>query len=484
MTRWVDVNEDDWFFNEVTEASNIILEDGEPFVSSIVYNVFKANAPYIYEEQKVGSTGKKTFTLQKKAAPTNDNPLLVYIDGIRTVYKDVKSNAGGTSDVELYAAPRPGAIVSFSMIGEPVKDRFEKPSYTGGGQLPSKKLDYGDTYHYDPFSRQSVEYLYAFGRALRRLTVSDEEWRQQSGQAVAQKYIGLKTDVYVVSPADQGGYLYLPYNLDGVTCNFTYHSREANGALMKRGGEFKCTSTKMVYNNRFFPNAIISRGEAFLLIDRLRRTFYSRFTDLDAPTHELRQSVATYSGQMSFKLNGYYDRDKGLVVRLRNVGDDESMDVVQIKDVDYTEIDGHSVLWKHPLSAGKIVTFIYKKLVSTRFEDVGKQTAMYNQATGETTVIDGSIDDSGGHKPSWWALPVIAMENEQFADGKYLIEGFLVDNFTVNEHAVVVSEMNHPVYSNIPSLRENWFMPHTPLTRAEAVSFLNRFRKWGMERFK
>ena len=41
MRKWVDVNEGDWFYNDVMEATNMVLEDGEVFVAGINYNKFK-----------------------------------------------------------------------------------------------------------------------------------------------------------------------------------------------------------------------------------------------------------------------------------------------------------------------------------------------------------------------------------------------------------------------------------------------------------
>jgi hypothetical protein len=78
------------------------------------------------------------------------------------------------------------------------------------------------------------------------------------------------------------------------------------------------------------------------------------------------------------------------------------------------------------------------------------------------------------------------MENEMLNDGNYLISGITVDNFNGAEaHAAVVDNMYNPIPSNIPDMpKETWFMPYTLMTRAQAVSFLNRFIKWSTERFK
>lgn len=462
MSLWIDVKEHDWFYNEVMEASSIVLEDGRPLIEGIGYRLFKDGAPYIYEEH-VAQTGQTEFTLEKKIVPTGSNPLYVYIDGVQTMYKELKQDSGVTT-VVLYYPPKAGSVVSFASYGEPVVDKFGKPVSASGTPIhPHKKLDHADTYFYDKFNRRYQEYVYAFGRALRRLDIDESEWEGREEADVVREKIGLKTDVYAVSPS---GTVWLPYNLNGVTCEMTYTSLE-DGVVRVRGGKFKATSPSVVHNNRFFPQAYITRAEAFVLMDRLRETFYSRFTDMKAPSNELNQTIIAYQGQKVFKLNGNYPAGKGMLeVRVNGVK--------KTVGKDYQEFDRNTVLFNTPLEEGTEVTFYFKKEISTRFTDVGVDSAYYNQADGTRTPIFGRVENS------WWAPHVLAMEEETFSNGEYLINGMEVTMF--NNGDVVVDDMNNPVRgSQNPEIR---FMPNTLLTRAQAVAFLNRFRKWCIERFK
>lgn len=469
MNRWVDVTERDWFFTEVTEASSIVLEDGEPLVSSLMYNRFMSDAPYLYQET-IGVEGQKVFTLTHKITPTAANPLYVFVEGVQTVYKSVTNNGLDKTDVELYVSPRPGAVVSFSIVGKPVVDRFGKPGIAGNPQYPSHYLDYGDTYYYEPFSRQYNEYLYAYGRPLRRISVPDAQWDVSTGQGLAAMYIGNQTDAYIVSPSRFGGCIYLPYNLNGVTCRFTYNSME-DGIIKMRGGNFKSTVDTVLYNNRFFPNAYITRAEAFTLIDRLRRTFYSRFTDKDAPGAVNTQWVKTYEGQKVFKLDFNYivgGLTNQLVVKLNGA--------LKFRGIDFIEFDNHTVLWSSPLPAGQTVYFGYQKAASIRFDDVGTNITYYNDADDETIEANGTAD-------VWWAKSVLAMEDETFSSGEYLVNGISINNY--QDGSPVVDHMYNPVWSatgNGPA--RAYFMAKTVLKRAEAVAFLNRFRQWSMEKFK
>jgi hypothetical protein len=472
MIRWVDVNEGDWFFSEIMEASSILLEDGHPLIAGVSYNGFLSDAPFLYEEQ-TGVKGKKTFTLLTQITPTPTNPLFVYIDGVQTVYKSATVNAGGTSDVELFVSPPQGSVVSFSSIGKPEVDQFGQPVAKGGTPVyPNHSLEHGDTYYYEPFSRQYQEYAYAFGRQLYRANVDDAEWDTSDGQTLAKKYIGNNQDVYMVSPSRYGGFLYLPFNLDGVTVKFTYNSME-DGVIKMRGGNFKASGAFISHNNRFFPNAKITRGEAFSLIDRVRKTFYSRFTDKDAPTNQMNQTIISYEGQKLFQLDSRFKMGSSLVVTLNTV--------VRLRDIDYTEFDDHTVIWNTPLPAGLIMNFTYNKVSSDRFQDVGSGCTIYDNTTGTTVSTGGSLVPQGNTPASWWAVPVASLEDEKFADGQNLIAGLEISNFS-DPHYPVVDHMYKPIDGTDP--KEIWFMPLTLMTRADSVSILNRFRKWSIERFK
>lgn len=467
MIRWVDVNESDWYFNEITEACNTLLEDGEPLIQGIAYNAYWEGTPYLYEEQK-GVKGKTIFTLTKKLIPTPANPLLAFIDGAQTIIKSCTDNATGTSDVEFYVSPPSGSTISFTSMGKPDVDRFGKPKMAGGTPTyPNKKLDWGDFYYYEPLSRQYQEYLYAFGQKLFRVDVPAEEWTIPSnGQQLAAKYIGNKQDRYIVSPADLGGWIYLPYSLDGVTCRFTYNSLE-NEVIKMRGGNFQAHGENVIFNNRFFPKAYITHLEAVVLLDRLRKSFYSRFTDVDAPTNQTDETFITYRDQKVIKLNSKVDQlANGVTVKLDGV--------VKTRPADFNMFDDHTILWNTPLTEGREVTVSYHKTTSVRFKDVGRTTSMFDNETSETISVNGS-------ESVYWAESVLSLEEETLANNsEWLINGRSITNFT--NGSVTVDHLYNPVPGTDPE--QYYFMPQTILTRAEGVALLNRFRKWCIEKFK
>jgi hypothetical protein len=464
MRNFVDVQEGDWFYNEIMEAANLTLADGTDFISSIPYSSFNTGAPYLYEEQP-GEQGKTYFHLTKLVQPTVDNPLYVYIDGVQTVYKAWYINGSSLTDVELYVSPKAGTIVSFVSLGEPSVDGFGKPSLIGNESYPAHVLDHAATYFYDPFSRRFQEYCFAFGRKLRRLTIPDAVWAAGTATSVVAAYIKDNQEVYCVSPT---GTLYMPYNLNSVSISFQYTSLES-GSVVIRGGTFKATAPtgNVQYNNRFFPQALITRAEAFYLVEKLRRTFYQRFSDADYPRASFEDEFHATDGQRVFKLNNRYIVGTGLLKVYVN-------DAL-VSSTTYNEFDDHTVIFNVPKTLGTKITFMQTKSTSSRFKDTGAVKSMYVTAT------DTIVPIGGGSVNSYWVASVMDLEEERLSDGSYLIEGFDITTLTAEGYAVVDEQFNPITGTQDP---EKWFMPKTLLTRAQSAAFLNRLRKWSIDKFK
>ena len=463
MKSFVDVTEKDWFYNEVMEATNLYLEGGEAFISGIPYSTFKPDAPYLYEEH-TGEQNKKVFTLSKKINPTATNPLYVYVDGVQTVYKECRDNGSGTSDVELYSAPRNGSVVSFVSLGEPKVDKFGKPNLDAGGQYPRFTIPEGSQYFFDPFSRNFQEYLYAFGRRLKRIKVPDHHWQLYPHSQIAANNIGDDQESYIVSPQ---GTVYVPFNLHKVTVRFSYQTKASGAAYpVSRTRTFvpEAPSGVVQYTNRFFPNAYITRAEAFHLLDKLRRMLFQRFTDQDPPSPSFSEEYTAYGGQRTFKLRNRFVFDK-LEVYVNGK---------LLASGNYFEFDDHTIVFYTPLNEGDNVRFVQFKIASDRFEDVGQEKKMYIEATGE------EISLGGGSYDTWWVKSVVDMEDEVLNDGTHLIEGIPITKFNAGR-AVVDAWYNPGAGAQQPQI---WFMPKTLMTRAQAVVILNRFRKWAIERFK
>lgn len=473
MSRFLDVTSNRWYYNEIVEASNIILEDGKPLIEGIPYNVFESGKPFIYKEFKA-TAGQKEFVLDKAITPTSDNPLFVYINGVQTVYKELSSE-GDKTKVILYSGVPENNIVAFASYGVPKVDEFGRPTQTSGESIryPNKRLSGYVNYYYNPFHRDKREYVSAFGKYLRRANITQEEWDLDptKRQEVLRKHIGHNSDVYFIAP---DGILHVPYNMNGVTCKVTYLTNE--GYIKVNTEEVTPITDTVLHLNRVFPDANITRAEAFVLIDRLRRTFYERFSDTKAATHKLDAVIEAYNGQRAVSVPGRYDVGKSDLEVYLN-------DEKQRVGIDYDEYDGYTIVFKNYLNEGDRVRLRSERTKSNRLVDVGTRTKYYRVDKGTYHEVNGTVDNEDPKNDSWWAAHILALEQEMLSSGELMVDGMPIKESTVHEglKTVHVDSTKYPVHQGGDD--EFWFMPNTFITRAQAVTILNRFRKLMMERF-
>lgn len=72
MGTWVDVTPNDWFYNEVMEASGIYLEDGSPMISGIEYGRFMTDAP-ICMKNRVVRRGKRNLLFEENHTNSSES---------------------------------------------------------------------------------------------------------------------------------------------------------------------------------------------------------------------------------------------------------------------------------------------------------------------------------------------------------------------------------------------------------------------------
>ena len=473
MGKFIDVTPDKWYYNEIVEASDTTLEDDEPLIVGIPYNIFEDGKPFVYKEFKA-SAGQKEFLLNEKVVPSKDNPLFIYINGVQTVYKSVEAVDGGTKII-LYTGAVQDAIVSIASYGKPVVNEFGRPTQSDSGQVryPSIRLKGYSNYYYSPFYRNKRENVSAFGRQLRRANISTEEWDADptKRQEVLRKYIGYSNDTYFIAP---DGILHVPYNLNGVTCTVSYLTDEG---YIKVNTEYVVPTTQVVLHlDRVFPTAFITRAEAFVVIDRLRHTFYSRFSDVKANGPNLDVSVVAYDGQRSVSVQGRYEKGSGeLEVFLNNNK--------QRLDIDYIEYDGYTVVFKFPLKEGDTVKFKAVRTKSLHLEDVGTETVCYRADKGTYSNVNGIIGSEDPKNDSWWASHILALEQEFLSNGELMVDGIPIKETTIHEGKKTVEVGSNMDPTHQGEGGEYWFMPNTFMTRAQAITILNRFRKLMLERF-
>ncbi|GBF32194.1 hypothetical protein DCCM_0385 [Desulfocucumis palustris] len=534
MKAWLDVNSGDWFYNEVIEATNYALEDGTPLIAGIAYNAFVKPGFYLELKAAKGQKDydlKQTITV----TPDNPLFVYVDgVQSLYRCIKDSNGGEGGTGNiVSLYASPALGAIVSFCQIGVPrykegiggtgpdTGDEYNgRPYVEAEGMYPRNPLMYGDLYYYDPQHMVFNEYCYAYGRRMRRSVIPDREWRgvdsDEKLETLLSKYIGYSNDVYVVSPNDLAifphaeqlrlqavadsesgannycpgvpgfyalpeernkirSWIFMPYSLQNVTCRIEYVTRNRlTGQHEMKGGEFAVRSPngKVIYNDRFFPHTYMLRAEAAILMNKIRKSFYARFTDYDG--YKLNKYCAN-PGCVAYDQYHDINQDREYCFFCGSL--DYPMKRAAILDETYTACGGQNVF--------KLMGCFDPEDASTLTVKVNGETIPSNlyQARGSSAVKmlvplqDGDkvgfsgkreksrfSDIPGSYPNPFYQWDIIELELETFNNGEYVLTG------TNADHSLDINGQT--------------FMPERKLTRAELVAVLNRFRKWCIEKFK
>lgn len=446
---FIDVTPDKWFYDDVMDCANYLLEDESPLVVGIPYCSFEAGKPNYIKEFK--GNGQVIFTLDVALTITPDNPLLAYVDGVQTFYREAKEVNGKTT-VTMYA-PVNGQVL-FKYIGSPrmrriagtnTPDGHGKPAGDCSPDLeyPHYQLNFGKEadksiyqYVYNPNSRTFFESVTCAGTQLKRVHIPDGEWYISNHNELLAKYIGDKPNLYTITP---GGNIHCSFNVANMKCAIRYQMK-VRGILMNTGGEFIPASQKVKYLDRFFPDGHLTRAEAFTVIDRLRRSYYQRFTDSEPPSAVINDTFVAESCQDRFVTTSRFRVGEQLEVKingfLKQVG------------IDYVQANDHTILFKYNVPEGSVVT-----IKRTKQESFFWDGRLFDQY-----LPDGSPNPKNLLN-TWYRDTVISMENERTRSGDELVVGI--------PHGDVIK-----------------FDGDEYTTRAQAVVLLNRFRKWAVETFK
>ena len=329
MSRFVDVQPYHWFYDNVEEACDLTLKDGDKFLRGIAYNMFeegKQAVDYVYAD----GTAHSEKTINYVIKQTDDNPLIAFVDGISVAIDDVTPNStNGTTHIKFKRMIPANSQVRIVFGGEPLymvfvtgestsiyntaslsdKDRtvyrgekfefvgfdgvwfkvkdyitaeqyvekyiyldsnvYKKPDDIGGEGvwLPSASLDIsGDfQYVYDPYNHKVWEKLVCNGIQLKRV----------------QNYSLVKeNDEYAI----ENGNVYVHYDLNNSIVEGTVLTRY-DGETKPKYIKVKPYSSNILYNNRFFPDCEMLRVEFMVLLNRLRMYFYYKYSDSEAPRH-------------------------------------------------------------------------------------------------------------------------------------------------------------------------------------------------------
>lgn len=274
--RWLDVSPKDWFYRSVLEADRIFLDPMKTttLFSGKLYNKFvtgKNRAVYNFTTTE----GQTEFKINGYK-PDSRETVVVYIDGVP--YPPTKLEKGKVHVGFPIAGGKQISIALSGVVamheGDHTPANCQTYPLTDSCTLayPSKKLEMADKYVFD--LRYSLnEIVVCMGQKLKRVNVDLQGG--ETVQAALQRTIGYQDNCFTIIK----GVLYVSYNLNNfpVQVNYNYKS----GAVIKNRQKEKQvpTSKCVMYNDRFFPEITITRAEFFVLLQRMRLNFYSRYTD-------------------------------------------------------------------------------------------------------------------------------------------------------------------------------------------------------------
>lgn len=277
--RWIDVDPLDWFYRSVLEADRIYLDPNkeETLFSGKLYNKFISG-----KERKVVNfttvEGQTKFKISGYK-PHPDELVYVIIDGVLTSPSKLENDwvhvgqplAGGLK-VTVFLSGVPEMLTGDPMKNDAANCIITPLINSCTPAYPSAKLEKQKDYVFD-LRYFYNEYCVCLGKKLQRVNVTVKS--EEPIQAALQRTIGYKRDCYTIID----GYLYVSYNLNGFPClvNYNYKSK---GVVKNRQNEpVTPKSSCAVYNDRFFPDITLTRAEFFVLLQRMRKNFYNRYTD-------------------------------------------------------------------------------------------------------------------------------------------------------------------------------------------------------------
>lgn len=274
--KWLDVNPIDWFYRAVLESDRIFLDANkkEPLFKGKLYNKFntgKERAVFNFTTTE----GQTRFKIDGYL-PDSREIVLVYIDGVPNYptklerdYVTIGFPLTGGKSVSVFLS---GVVAMQEGDNTPENCSTSPLSNTCTPRYPSKKLEMSDNYVFD--LRYSLnENAVCMGVKLKRVNVDPQIG--ESIQAALERTIGYQDNCFTIL----SGFLYVSYNLNNFPVFVNYNYRA--GAVVKNRQREKvvpATSCGM-YNDRFFPNSTITRAEFFTLLQRMRVSFYNKYTD-------------------------------------------------------------------------------------------------------------------------------------------------------------------------------------------------------------
>ncbi|MGG1263853.1 hypothetical protein [Brevibacillus laterosporus] len=269
MNRWIDVNPYQWFYRDVLDATRLNLDpiSGNTLFDGMTYNAFVTGKGRIVKSY-VSTENQIEFALPGYV-PSTDNPVIAYVEGIPTFVE---------TEVDKVFMPNPlsaGLEVVLIATGVPklTKEGCRLIPYTlTRGEYPSADLSHKSEYVFD-FALSLNEVAMALGRKVKRIQLYLSPG--QSVQDALYDQVYYKTSVFAIV----NGTLYTSYDLNNIPVTVEYNYRKMDGGLFHTSEKVIPTAKIVGYNDRFFPDIVMTRSEFLVTLQRIRKNLYNRFTD-------------------------------------------------------------------------------------------------------------------------------------------------------------------------------------------------------------
>lgn len=269
MKRWIDVDPLDWFYRDTLEITRL-KTDGTGNVdvlSGMTYNVFKTGYERMVK-RFVTVNGQQEFLVPDYKYHA-DNPMFVMINGVEVLPEKIE-------DGKVTMSNPLSAGIEVVCVAYGIPDRKDigclNTPYNGTSdyRMPHGTLKYATTYKFS--LSNPPESCTVLGVKLKRMIVT--VGAGSDAGVVIRNAIGFQRDVFVIHK----GEVYLPYMYNGFPATIGYNAK-INGVNRRTSETVIVESGRVTYNDRFFGDVRIRRGDFFALMSRIYENLHNRYTD-------------------------------------------------------------------------------------------------------------------------------------------------------------------------------------------------------------
>ncbi|WP_434750848.1 S-layer homology domain-containing protein [Paenibacillus amylolyticus] len=269
MKRWIDVDPLDWYYRDTLEITRLRtdLTGDVEVLSGMTYNVFKEGYERMVK-RFVTVSGQQEFLVPDYKYHVN-NPVFVIVNGVEVLPEKVEN--GKVTMTNPLSAGIEVVVIAYGIPDRKDIGCVNTPyNESGDYRMPHATLKYASTYHFS-YSNQP-ESCTVLGVKLKRLLVT--VGAGSDAGVVIRNAIGFQRDVFVIHK----GEVYLPYMYNGFPAVIGYNavikkvSRRTSETVVVESG-------RVTYNDRFFGDVRIRRGDFFALMSRIYENLHNRYTD-------------------------------------------------------------------------------------------------------------------------------------------------------------------------------------------------------------